>query len=718
MARPVSQGTPERAHHYLAPRPAYPLVVQALALGLGAFVLFVLFEAAGFRRPLMPGSLIGPHATIANCQECHVRDPRQGTSNTRCQRCHDPAGAGRLTQVGHVSQIAAVGRRNARALDEAEPLECARCHVEHRGSSGLAAVPESQCLSCHAARRSAAAGQAFRITSFEDHPEFAVVRQVTEAKGRGQTLGVETTGIVFTHDHHVELVQKALGRTGSGVTLQQICEQCHRPARRQRGLASDFTPVTYDAHCASCHDKKELPMSEGAPEGTVHVPGGEGPAGCGDLPAGFTCADGAITKAGVTHKDEWVLRELRRLQRVLHPKAYEAERAGLVARESQLERRLSLAVPLAGLEAAELEEMRALFSDEMRALDVRIEAESAAGAAGAGGARVAEVAEAAAAAGETEPAEALKAALGGLPSGDVPILTPQQFEERRREMLSLLSAVDAAADAAIRELRTGRTNEEVAADPAFRAARVRKARANELRRRLLALAPGEDGTAGLRRARAQRVADLARVQDEVSLRRSGVPAERRLEGERLALEDALKDVRRRLQVFRDIEKSPAAAVDGEGRARREVALGAVFGRPPAGTEAGQRCQMCHVLQDGGMVPVRAAHRVLVLSAFPHEPHLRDVPSAHSGGFLARLFGRKTGLPSPAPPPPGATGVMTQKTSCSPCHVSLTGKEAREVQFSKDARDLHVMGVKGCQECHNSRAVRQDCQLCHRYHPPA
>src|SRR5437870_2608580 len=118
MARKQTWGTPGRTTHYLQPRPAYSRAARAFGLGAAVAVVLLAFHLGGWKEPLMPGGLSRPHATIETCQQCHL--PRTGVSNLRCQRCHDPSGAGRLVQVAHVSQIASAGRRNVRAVDLAE----------------------------------------------------------------------------------------------------------------------------------------------------------------------------------------------------------------------------------------------------------------------------------------------------------------------------------------------------------------------------------------------------------------------------------------------------------------------------------------------------------------------------------------------------------------------------------------------------------------------
>ena len=123
--RKVSWGTPKRSEHYLVPRPAFGFVKPALLGGLILFLLMTLAYCVGFRRTVSPGPVIGAHAPFeTSCQGCHA--PHEGASNARCQRCHDPSGAGRLDNRAHVL----FGSGDAKKAAAAPALRCAECHVE------------------------------------------------------------------------------------------------------------------------------------------------------------------------------------------------------------------------------------------------------------------------------------------------------------------------------------------------------------------------------------------------------------------------------------------------------------------------------------------------------------------------------------------------------------------------------------------------------------
>lgn len=636
MPRQVTWGTPNRTKHYLQPRPAYARVLRALAAGAAVAVALLVFNLTRWREPLMPGALVAQHANIESCQECHA--PRMGASDLRCQRCHDPSGAGRLVQAAHAAQIAGAGRRNVRAPELADERACASCHIEHRGrDTVLREVPEQQCLSCHAVRRPEASGQRFRIASFASHPEFRPLRDKLR----------EAPGLEFTHGRHVREVRKKLEKAQPGTTDEMTCAECHQLDARTR----DFAPITYDAHCASCH-QADLAMEPVAEADVLAAEPTD------DLVRG----GGKVARRKVAHKDDWVVRNVRLLQSELYPEAYAAARGRLLARAAVLRRRLVLAEPLAGLDLSALQDRRQALDLEYQRLEGRIDAQETAAQAIAPTSRQEEVAAAAAAAGDAElaaEAERLRAETQAMPPSAG--LSPAEFEAARRRLLALVDAV-AASDKSLRP------------------------RADYLRMRLLALGPGESGLDGLKRARQQRARELDRIRDEIALRGSGVPPTALPDLERRAIERALVDAERKAREF---PEPATAAAPPSARAGKEESLRALTGA------AGERCAKCHVVQDGGFVPVVASKPVLVLSAFLHEPHLRAaIPTPP---FWRRLMGTAR----------AASGGS--HTSCTYCHEGI--------MMSKSSADLHLQSIQSCRECHRPQGARQDCRSCHRYHPP-
>ena len=612
MARRVTWGTPFRSLHYLFPRNKWRFLVPSLLAGGAVALLLLLLHAIGWRNPVSPGSLISAHASFeTRCQECH--QPRQGASNLRCQRCHDPSGAGRLTQSAH----AFFGSRDPKKAAAQPNLECARCHVDHRGRAfALSAVDQGECVSCH-----------FR--SFGGHPEFAALRKPSQ----------ETPGILFTHDRHVK---EALKETGG--FAKDTCVTCHepQPEGKESGKAGDLEPIVFDKHCASCHVKDgSVGIIDPITQEDVLGPDELTAQGLGPFDKDeFEMGRGRISRIAVAHKDEWVVANLRKLRRELYPEEWAAERGALVARQNQLQRRLAQSTPLASADLAGLRARQAAVESEIKGLQARIAAQGSAQGPAAGLARVEEAAAAVAAAGDAALSDALKAKLAAFKSaGLLPAALPAgDLEARRKELLAALDAVETA-------------------DPEL------KLRADDLRRRLSALRPGDTGAEVLNRALDQRRADLLRVADEMVLREAGVapPASALLAGEQRALRDALHAVEGRLAQLSQ-GPAPKANVTTEERERKKQSA-EVLTAP---------CAKCHVFANAAFTRMIPAGRVLVRSTFAHAPHLKQA-------------------------------------DCGSCHPG--------VEKSKKSTDLNFTGVASCRQCHTGGKTRDDCASCHKYHAP-
>jgi hypothetical protein len=566
MARKVSWGTPRRSEHYLTPRPKYAFIRPSLFIGAGLLVLLSVTWAVGLRRPVSPGALISSHGTVeTSCQACHSGGQ---AVNVRCQRCHDPATAGRLDNRSHVL----FGSGDIKKASAAPALECATCHVEHRGRTmPLTNIDQRHCASCH-----------FRGLS--GHPEFAVLR----------TPSRELPGVKFGHGpatssfkgHVAEVMQKR------GVDETQACLFCHETSGR------DFQPVSFDRHCAECH-QKALVATDGIPESDVLKPEVFIGGGFGTQPvtsAEFESGRGRVSKTTVRHRDDWVMANMRRLRRELEPAAHASERSALQARLSRLRRRLALSTPLAQLSLDDLTERETMLQTEIKGLDQRLSAVGQATPPNA--ARVQEVVAALSAAGdETVKAEAQK--LKADASATTAAMSPPEFDARRKQLLSLLEAVETA-------------------DPQL------KVRTDELRRRLISLVPGDSTQEVLTRARDQRQAEVARIHDERALRASGTlpPAAVMLLGERRALQTAIADVEVQLKA---LDEGPPVATNltDDDRTRKKESFDALA----------SSCVKCHVMNGASMGRVRAARPVMVRARFLHQPHLQvaaDCNRCHAG----------------------------------------------------------------------------------------
>ena len=75
-------------------------------------------------------------------------------------------------------------------LDEFGAARCAACHIEHNGNSGLAAIGEPLCQSCHADIQSIHPGSTLATaTNFEtDHPEFRLALVTDPGSGEPERV--------------------------------------------------------------------------------------------------------------------------------------------------------------------------------------------------------------------------------------------------------------------------------------------------------------------------------------------------------------------------------------------------------------------------------------------------------------------------------------------------------------------------------------------------
>ena len=231
----------------------------------------------------------------------------------------------------------------------------------------------------------------------------------------------------------------------------------------------------------------------------------------------------------------------------------------------------------------------------------------------------------------------LRAAAAEKGAGPAPLSTAD-FEARRQELLALLEAVEAA-------------------DPAL------KPRTADLRRRIVALVPGENAADLLARVRDQRQASLDRLKDEIKLRDQGIapPRTALLDAERRDLQRALTAARAQLAALA-AAATTSTLTDEERQKKRETA-----------EVLAAACMKCHILKAGAFEPVRAARPVLARARFIHEPHLIQA-------------------------------------DCAKCHPGL--------EASKLSKDLNFKGIQSCRECHKPFQASQDCRECHLFHPKA
>jgi hypothetical protein len=276
-------------------------VLVSLAAPLAVLAAVFGFYRAGYSELASPGPVTLRHTPIqAKCAECHQSTFPHTVTDLRCERCHDPRISGRLEIDAH----AAWTPPSRKVAGRSGPLACASCHSDHRGRlASLRIVETLECARCH------------QFSSLARHPQFATV-QTTNG------------GLVFGHAGHLDEVRRTLGRG---------CEACHRSTADLSG----FEPTSFDRHCAVCHVKSRvLPtITDPVFESLVSAPSAGG--GAADVLGGYAIrrpGRGRIVVSGLTHRDPWILQNLRTLNRGLYTEADVKERVALEGRIGDLER--------------------------------------------------------------------------------------------------------------------------------------------------------------------------------------------------------------------------------------------------------------------------------------------------------------------------------------------------------------------------------------------
>lgn len=287
------------AKRYVVPgsrlRPLFIRVAGA-ALVL-AFALTFLLRGG---RAVSPGPVSFNHANFErNCNACHTHWGAVAASS--CLVCHGRVGEpeGAFSFAAHYSYRSG----EARTPPPGHPKEvtCAVCHREHGGrSANLAAVADGQCQSCH------------RFSFDRGHPEIEVLRsQIPHDRN-----------VHFPHRLHVLELRKQKGFED----LQLACFSCHRPDAR----GDHFEPIDFSRDCQSCH----LPSGTNLPRLPVADAANPNAAGVETLaaaqqrserwafevnPNDFQQVGNGVVKRNVHHADPWILDNLLRIRRILHP---------------------------------------------------------------------------------------------------------------------------------------------------------------------------------------------------------------------------------------------------------------------------------------------------------------------------------------------------------------------------------------------------------------
>lgn len=210
-----------------------------LAIGVGKHGVF------------MPGAVSLKHAKFAEqCDKCHDswKAVWHLVPDKSCQTCHPAT----LLTPSHFGD---------RTLTPAP--QCASCHLEHKGQTFLAAVPDGQCVQCHGAlnAKDPLLPVVTAIHSFtRDHPEFAISRTLSDKKTPtrvrfdDKTLLKDDGRLKLNHEVHLA---PDLPTSNGRETLS--CASCHRTETDGRYMQ----PIKYERDCMRCHTLEFDPQLPG-----------------------------------------------------------------------------------------------------------------------------------------------------------------------------------------------------------------------------------------------------------------------------------------------------------------------------------------------------------------------------------------------------------------------------------------------------------------------
>jgi hypothetical protein len=659
MARNAQPGTPDRSPRYIFPAgtrrslrfAAIGAVVLAAVIGIA--------YAAGLKRVSSPGPVSASHSPIeTRCEQCHTVG--HGVADVRCERCHDPGGADRFTQQGHVlfgsgnAHKAALAptvecaachtdhRGRATQVKHTDDRNCGECHdfsslkshpefaaVRAQISTGAglsfghqrhlaeAAKIGKKCEACH---EPTADLVGFQPMTFDRHcaachtkdgavtgeseavsPEFLTPASDTSAGRPPTQTPAELGRIVLSGMKHKDpwvlanalrlrrmidpsgvsaeaaalraqiayLTQQTTGQPLSNVavadletwrsTLEQDLTRIDQRLGSKRASGGDDAALN-EMRGAVQQIARQLaavdPEAKALDSDAQKAPATAAPAG-GDAGA----------KAFDTRKSE--------LLAILDAIAARGDKA-LGDRAASLRKQVESLQPGNGSGQADI----AALSDRLRSLDDVL-----------GAVRATDDPQAQYVAGQIG---ALKEVAQSQINGG---LSPDAFEDRRRELLTVLDAID----------RTG--NPEL------------MARGAVLRQRVLALQPGSFGDAGLRDERARTVKLLERIKVEIELAKQGDNAAASAASGRDAAQ---------LQTTLARLKTQLAALQAGGRPGTADTPADLRKATATLNNMLAPCLKCHVLDGARIAPVAADPKVFERSVFNHKPHVEhaDCASCH------------------------------------------------------------------------------------------
>jgi len=661
MPRNVQPGTPDRSPRYIFPRgPRRSLGMAAIGGAVLAVVIAASYFV-GLKRVSSPGPVASSHSAIeARCEQCH--DVGKGVADTRCERCHDPSGADRLSQQGHVlfgsgnphkaaaaADMSCVAchtdhRGRASEVKSVDDRDCGQCHR----FSALKSHPEFAAVR---AQISTGAGLAF---GHQRH----IVEAAKQLGKRCEACHEPTADLVgfqpMTFDRHCASCHTKDGFvTGdseavSGDLLALSAEQAgaapptQTPAERGRitlsrmkhkdpwvlynaqRLRRMIDPAGIGSEAAALRGQIAYLTQQTGDQSLSNVAVADLQRWQTTLEQEVVSIDKRLASSAPAGGDDAALNEMRgAVQQIAKQLANVDPEAGALDADAQKAQGGGPAPPgpdasqsfsarktelLAVLDAIVARGDKAL-ADRAEALRKQVESLQASASGGPPdvavlGRRLRDLDDVLGAVRATADPEAqyFAAQVGALRNvAQSQInggLSPDAFEDRRRELLAVLDAID----------RT--ENPELMGRVAL------------LRQRVIGLQPGSFGDAGLRDQRKRTVKLLERVKVELDLAQRGDQAGA---GSAAPARDAAQ--MRTLLV----------------RLREQLAGLQVGGRPgTADTPAELKratntlsnmlapCLKCHVMDGARMAPVAADPKVFQRAVFTHKPHVEpaDCASCH------------------------------------------------------------------------------------------
>jgi hypothetical protein len=316
---PVSAG-------YLLPASRRTMVLFGSGIGAAILLYFsfdTLFQKSHF---ISTGAISSNHANFeTDCAACH--QPGHSAADALCSSCHEKTSE--LTVYDFASHYLYRSndfrRTSIDTLHKFQSHEqpCRSCHVEHRGrEAAITEVPDAKCLGCHP------------YGSFnKNHPEFDFAREKSPDDSTLKMTHLRHTVFVLQQLKGMEQVEP-LFKTLKAETMDFIhfyeaaCLYCHNPEPDGR----NFKNIDFDKHCAQCHLKADAvvqglpPFDPGNPNqaGAESIRQMQQRGGPGLLwtfsanPNLVSDQDGEVSKNPVTHKDPWILENLKRVRKTLY----------------------------------------------------------------------------------------------------------------------------------------------------------------------------------------------------------------------------------------------------------------------------------------------------------------------------------------------------------------------------------------------------------------